>query len=41
MYQISYHPTRDGSPGGFMTRLVLPNGTMLGEPGYDPNDELL
>jgi hypothetical protein len=41
LYQISYHPKVDGTPGGFMTRLVRPDGSMLGEPGYDPNDELL
>jgi hypothetical protein len=41
MYRINYHPKVDGTPGGFMTKLVRPDGSMLGEPGYDPNDELL
>jgi hypothetical protein len=39
LYEITYHPNRDGSPGGFMTKLVTPDGKMLGEPGYDPADE--
>jgi hypothetical protein len=31
-YQITYYPTRDGSPGGFMTRMVLPSGSLIASP---------
>jgi hypothetical protein len=36
-YQITYYPNRDGKPGGFVTRLVLPDGSMLGEPASEPD----
>jgi hypothetical protein len=40
-YRILFHPSRDGSVVGFMTRLVLPSGSLLGEPSYDPADDAL
>jgi hypothetical protein len=36
-YHITYYPNRDGKPGGFVTRLVLPDGSMLGEPASEPD----
>jgi hypothetical protein len=38
-YLILYYPSRDGGGGGFMSRMTLPNGNLMGEPGYDPADE--
>jgi hypothetical protein len=36
-YQITFYPNRDGKPGGFVTKLVLPGGALLGEPAYEPD----
>jgi len=37
-YVITYYPNRDGSPGGYVTRLTLPGGTLIGTPRYDGSD---
>jgi hypothetical protein len=28
-YDVTYYPNRDGSAGGFMTRMVLPDGRVF------------
>jgi hypothetical protein len=38
-YLITYYPNRDGTPGGFMTKMVLPSGTPIAAPSYDYSDE--
>jgi hypothetical protein len=37
-YVLTYYPNRDGSPGGFVTTIVLPTGGVVGPPTYDPRD---
>jgi len=37
-YVLTYYPNRDGSPGGFVTKIVLPSGDDVGPPTFDPSD---
>jgi hypothetical protein len=38
-YVVTYYPNRDGSPGGFVTKIVLPTGDVVGPPTYDPSED--
>jgi hypothetical protein len=38
VYQISYYPNRNGTPGGFMTRMLMPDGRPIGPSVYEPGD---
>ena len=38
-YLITYYPNRDGTPGGFITKMVLPSGGLIGAPNYDDSGE--
>jgi hypothetical protein len=38
-YLITYYPNRDGSPGGFMTKMVLPTGERIASPKYDETQD--
>ena len=35
-FDATYYPNRDGAPGGFMTRLILPDGRTLDVTNLDP-----
>ncbi|MEI8180954.1 DUF6152 family protein [Aestuariivirga sp.] len=35
-YTIGYYPNRDGSPGGFMAKMVLPDGRTFDTKNTDP-----
>jgi hypothetical protein len=35
-YTISFYPNRDGTPGGFMTQMVLPDGRSFDARTFDP-----
>jgi hypothetical protein len=35
-YRITFYPNRDGSPGGFMSRMVLPDGRNFDTRNEDP-----
>jgi hypothetical protein len=35
-YDITYYPNRNGTPGGFMSRMVLPNGIVFDTKTADP-----
>ncbi len=36
IYEITYYPYRDGSAGGFMTKMVLPDGRTFETKNTDP-----
>ncbi len=36
VYDITYYPMRNGEPGGFMSRMVLPNGLVFDTKTADP-----
>jgi hypothetical protein len=36
IYDITYYPNRDGTPGGFMSRMVLPDGRTFDVKNSDP-----
>jgi hypothetical protein len=36
VYDITYYPNRDGTPGGFMSRMVLPDGRTFDVKNSDP-----
>ena len=36
VYTITYYPMRNGDPGGFMSRMVLPNGKVFDTKTADP-----
>src|SRR6202158_6151830 len=35
-YVITYYPNRDGTPGGFMSKMVLPDGRIFDTKNTDP-----
>ena len=35
-YTITYYPNRDGSPGGFMSKMILPDGRVFETRNEDP-----
>jgi hypothetical protein len=36
IYTITYYPNRDGTPGGFMSKMVLPDGRTFDTKNTDP-----
>ena len=36
VYTITYYPMRNGDPGGFMSRMILPNGKVFDTKTADP-----
>ena len=36
MYDITYYPNRDGTQGGFMSKMVLPDGRVFDTKNTDP-----
>ena len=36
MYDITFYPNRDGTPGGFMSKMVLPDGRVFDTKNTDP-----
>ena len=35
-YTITYYPNRDGTPGGFMSKMILPDGRSFDTKNTDP-----
>ena len=36
IYEITYYPNRDGTAGGFMSKMVLPDGRVFDTKNTDP-----
>jgi hypothetical protein len=38
-YAITFYPTRSGHPGGFMIKMVRPDGGLIAAPSVDPSGD--